>query len=120
MNFRWRSTLITACTLALFTLNAHADNAQQSKMTTCNADATAKSLTGDDRKAFLKTCLSAAPAAAPAAKVLTPQQQKMKDCNATATTQGLKGSARKTFMSTCLKGAASSTAAPAAAAPTTK
>jgi hypothetical protein len=27
-------------------------------MTTCNADATSKGLKGDDRKAFMKTCLS--------------------------------------------------------------
>lgn len=32
--------------------------AQQSKMVTCNADATGKK--GDERKAFMKTCLSAA------------------------------------------------------------
>jgi hypothetical protein len=30
--------------------------AQQSKMKTCNADAKGK--TGDERKAFMKTCLS--------------------------------------------------------------
>jgi ABC-type transporter MlaC component len=74
-----------------------AQTAQQNKMTTCNADATAKSLKGDERKAFMSTCLKAAPA--PAAT----QQDKMKTCNATATTQALKGDARKTFMSDCLK-----------------
>ncbi|MEO4014445.1 MULTISPECIES: PsiF family protein [Pseudomonas] len=75
---------------------------QQNKMTTCNADATAKSLKGDERKAFMSTCLKAAPATE-AAKPLTPQQEKMKTCNATAATQALKGDARKTFMSDCLK-----------------
>ena len=35
---------------------------QQEKMKTCNADATGK--TGDERKAFMKTCLSAKPAKA--------------------------------------------------------
>ncbi|ROM49751.1 phosphate starvation-inducible protein PsiF [Pseudomonas poae] len=78
-----------------------AETAQQNKMTTCNADATTKALKGDERKAFMSTCLKAAPA--PAAKTLTPQQQKMKDCNASAKTQALAGDARKTFMSTCLK-----------------
>ena len=29
-------------------------------MTTCNADAKTKGLRGDDRKAYMKTCLSAA------------------------------------------------------------
>ena len=75
-----------------------AATAQQNKMTTCNADATAKSLKGDDRKAFMSTCLKAAPAS-----TATPQQEKMKTCNATASTQALKGDARKTFMSDCLK-----------------
>jgi hypothetical protein len=79
-----------------------AATAQQNKMTTCNADATAKSLKGDERKAFMSTCLKAAPAA-DAAKPMTPQQEKMKTCNATAATQALKGDARKTFMSDCLK-----------------
>ena len=37
-----------------------AKTAQQSKMVTCNADATGKK--GDERKAFMKTCLSAKPA----------------------------------------------------------
>ncbi|MDI3356169.1 PsiF family protein [Pseudomonas sp. UYIF39] len=75
---------------------------QQNKMTTCNADATAKTLKGDERKAFMSNCLKAAPAA-DAAKPLTPQQEKMKTCNADAATQALKGDARKTFMSDCLK-----------------
>ncbi|WP_122554552.1 PsiF family protein [Pseudomonas viridiflava] len=74
-----------------------AATAQQNKMTTCNADASAKSLKGDERKAFMSTCLKATPA--PAAT----QQEKMKTCNATASTQALKGDARKTFMSDCLK-----------------
>ncbi|MHC8348519.1 PsiF family protein [Pseudomonas sp. RT4P38] len=79
-----------------------AATAQQNKMTTCNADATAKSLKGDERKAFMSTCLKAAPAAE-AANPMTPQQEKMKTCNADAATQALKGDARKAFMSDCLK-----------------
>ncbi|MGF6396979.1 hypothetical protein ABH905_000645 [Pseudomonas frederiksbergensis] len=79
-----------------------AATAQQNKMTTCNAEATAKSLKGDERKAFMSTCLKAAPAA-DAAKPMTPQQEKMKTCNATAATQALTGDARKAFMSDCLK-----------------
>lgn len=34
-----------------------ANTAQQEKMKTCNADATAKALKGDERKAFMSTCL---------------------------------------------------------------
>jgi hypothetical protein len=68
-----------------------AKTAQQSKMVTCNADATGKK--GDERKAFMKTCLSAKPAP-------TAQQMKMKTCNADAA--GKKGDERKAFMKTCL------------------
>ena len=80
-----------------------AATAQQEKMTTCNADATAKSLKGDERKVFMSTCLKATPAANDAAKVLTLQQEKMKTCNADAATKALKGDERKVFMSDCLK-----------------
>lgn len=81
----------------LLSAQGFAATAQQNKMTTCNADASAKSLKGDERKAFMSSCLKAAPA--PAAT----QQEKMKTCNATASTQALKGDARKAFMSDCLK-----------------
>ncbi|BAQ72307.1 phosphate starvation-inducible protein PsiF [Pseudomonas protegens] len=77
-----------------------AATAQQNKMTSCNAEATAKSLKGDERKAFMSTCLKAAPAAA--ATPSTPQER-MKTCNADATAKALKGDARKAFMSDCLK-----------------
>lgn len=85
--------------------------AQQQKMKDCNADAKTKALTGADRKAFMKTCLSkdgaaaaAAPATAAVSSAKATQQQKMKDCNAEAATKSLKGADRKSFMSTCLKG----------------
>jgi psiF repeat len=77
------------------------ENSQQQKMTSCNADAKAKGLTGDDRKAFMKTCLSNKPA--PAAKGNS-QQEKMKSCNADAKTKGLTGDDRKAFMKSCLSG----------------
>jgi len=98
-----RQTLlyVAAVAIAAFAVNVSAENSQQTKMTTCNADAKAKNLAGDDRKAFMKTCLSAAP---PPAAPMNSQQQKMKTCNADAKTQGLTGDARKQFMSNCLKG----------------
>ncbi|NGZ82814.1 PsiF family protein [Duganella aceris] len=70
--------------------------AQQNKMKTCNAEATGKR--GDERKAFMKECLSAKPAASPEPKLT--QQDKMKKCNADAT--GKKGDDRKAFMKECL------------------
>jgi hypothetical protein len=69
---------------------AMAQNSQQTKMGVCNDQAKGK--TGDDRKAFMKQCLSAA-------KPPT-QQEKMKLCNQDAT--GKKGDDRKAFMKDCL------------------
>jgi len=81
---------------------AQADNSQQQKMTACNAEAKTRSLSGDDRKSFMKTCLSANSGSTD--KPLNSQQQKMKTCSADAKTKGLKGDDRKKFMSDCLKG----------------
>jgi hypothetical protein len=75
-----------------------AKTAQQSKMTTCNADAAGKK--GDERKAFMKTCLSAKAEPVSVEKPMTAQQEKMKTCNADAA--GKKGDERKTFMKSCL------------------
>ena len=80
------------------------ENSQQEKMTSCNADAKAKGLKGDDRKAFMKTCLSASGSATEPAAKGNSQQEKMKSCNADAKTKGLKGADRKAFMKTCLSG----------------
>jgi hypothetical protein len=95
--------LIVACaalSMSVFALAAPAvaaepaaKTAQQQKMATCNTDAAGKK--GEERKAFMKTCLSAPAAAAPVT-----QQQKMKTCNAEAS--GKKGDERKAFMKTCL------------------
>jgi hypothetical protein len=88
---------IVALSLAAFALSAQAadetkPSAQQSKMTTCNKEAGDKK--GDERKAFMKTCLSA--------KKET-QQDKMKSCNKEAGEKKMAGDERKKFMSTCLK-----------------
>ena len=73
--------------------------AQQEKMGSCNKDASAKDLKGDDRKKFMKECLSAGKKEAK----LT-QQEKMKACKKDAGEKSLKGEDRKHFMSECLKG----------------
>ena len=74
---------------------------QQNKMKACNDQANAKGLgegKGEERKAFMKECLSAksAKGGKPA------QQEKMKACNKEAGEKQLKGDDRKKFMSTCL------------------
>ena len=76
---------------------AFAATTQQSKRKECNASAADKK--GDERKAFMKECLSAKPAAK-----ATTQQEKMKSCNKDAGEKALKGDDRKKFMSECLKG----------------
>ena len=78
--------------------------AQQNKMKTCNAEANAKGFgegKGDERKAFMKECLSAKPVKASGTQQSN-QQGKMKSCNKEAGAKKLKGDERKTFMSTCL------------------
>lgn len=124
--------ILIGLTMAVFsTSGAWAEGDQQTRMKTCNADAKQQNLSGDVRKAFMKTCLSgkdnAATAATPATpatkaesakpaapgtpsatdmdrkdKPLTTQQQRMKDCNAEAKTKELKGDPRKAFMKSCL------------------
>ncbi|MDO9117170.1 MAG: PsiF family protein [Nitrospira sp.] len=74
---------------------------QPNKMATCNKEANEKGLgegKGDERKAFMKECLSAKPAKS----AKTAQQEKMKACNKEAGEKTLKGDERKKFMSTCL------------------
>jgi uncharacterized membrane protein len=90
----------TALTLSLVISPMASATPQQEKMKTCNADAKTKDLKGDERKAFMKTCLSNKPEA----DAKTTQQEKMKSCNADAKVKALTGEERKTFMSTCLKG----------------
>ena len=95
------SLLISGLCIAPFAI---AEPAKQSKMAACNAQANEKGLgegKGDERKAFMKECLSAKPEKAATAAGGT-QQNKMKSCNKEAGTKGLKGDERKTFMSTCL------------------
>ncbi len=73
------------------TAAAQTKTPQQEKMTQCNKDAGDKK--GDERKAFMKQCLGAKPAAAT-------QQEKMKICNKDAGDK--KGDERKAFMKECL------------------
>src|SRR5438445_5637104 len=95
-----RTTFVVFTALGLLSMSVQA-NTQQDKMKSCNTQAKTQSLSGDARKSFMKTCLSAQPAAEPKSNS---QQEKMKQCNADAKSKGLTGADRKTFMSTCLKG----------------
>jgi len=92
-----RTRMVTAALLGAALLAPSAGwsalTPQQQRMKDCNSDASAKSLKGADRSAFMKTCLSA--------KKET-QQAKMKTCNQEASAKSLKGTDRRQFMSTCL------------------
>ncbi len=98
--------LMMALAVAAFTLSAQAaeekkPTAQQGKMATCNKDAGAKKLEGDARKAFMKDCLSAKPAAAaaaakPAAAAASPE------CEKSATEKKLAGAARTSHLKKCM------------------
>jgi len=88
--------IFIAMLMTAFCFAANAET-QQDKMKTCNADAGKKELKGDERKAFMKTCLSAKQE-----QPAVSQQDKMKTCNADAGKKALKGDERKAFMKTCL------------------
>lgn len=93
MNKFFRAAALCAATLAMLAAApAMAATEQQNKMASCNKEAGERK--GDERKAFMKECLSAKPAAAAS------QQDKMKSCNKDAA--GKKGDERKAFMKECL------------------
>ncbi|MDH5739375.1 MAG: PsiF family protein [Nitrospira sp.] len=102
-------TAVRTLTLGLFVLSmgwapfTMAAPAQQNKMKACNEQANAKGFgegKGEERKAFMKECLSAKSAKSGEGK--GNQQNKMKTCNKEAGSKNLKGDERKTFMSECL------------------
>jgi hypothetical protein len=90
--------LVAASLFALVAAPAALATPQQDKMKACNVEAKGK--TGEERKAFMKECLSAKQQEVKSAK--TAQQEKMKTCNADAKAKALKGDERKKFMSSCL------------------
>lgn len=121
MQIKSITSLVFACVFAIGAGSAvaaqDADNigksgkpltTQQLRMKNCNAEAREQSLKGDERKAFMSTCLKGGskelaardegkPAATP-----SPAQVKRKACSAEAKAQGLKGDERKTFISECV------------------
>ena len=112
-----KKIIALVCLGFAFTVSAPAFAAGE-KMKGCSKEATG--MKGDERKAFMKKCLSkdyvlkhdamaGAPAAATPATPAAPaassaQQDKMKACNADAKARGLKDDERKKFMGACLKG----------------
>ena len=86
---------------------------QQEKMRTCNKEAKEKSLAGEERKAFMKSCLSkeGEAGAADSKAVMTPAEradrraarhEKRKMCKQEAKEKALTGEDQKTFMKACM------------------
>ncbi len=84
-----------------------AATAQQSKMGTCNKDAGDKK--GDERKAFMKSCLSAKPAVAATSPA----------CEKSAADKKLAGAAKSSHVKKCMADEKAPTAAATPAAPAT-
>lgn len=93
--------LVAAMAALGFATVVPANTAQQQKMTTCNTQAKAQSLSGTARREFMKTCLRTSGGHS---RSMNSQQMKMKSCNADAQAKSLKGAARRSFMRSCLKG----------------
>jgi hypothetical protein len=75
---------------------------QQNRMAQCNQEAKAKTLKGDERKAFMKQCLSNKPVAAATADAPAGgQSTRAKACQEQA--KGKRGEERKAFIAECLK-----------------
>jgi hypothetical protein len=89
-------SVFAAGTVAAQQMPPHKDlTPQQQRMSTCNSQASGK--VGDERKAFMSSCLKGDSPAKMS------QQDKMKSCNKDASAKSLKGDERKSFMSNCLK-----------------
>ena len=77
---------------------------QQQKMATCSHEAGEKALKGDERRAFLSTCLKGDGAVTATAKPTsadTAAQSKKESCRVEAKRQHLSGEARKNFIGHC-------------------
>lgn len=94
-----RFAILLAC--AAVALGAQA-TPQQDKMKACNAEAKEKDKKGDDRKAFMKECLGAKPAAAAAAAAPANAA-----CEKSAADKKLHGAAAKSHIKKCTADAAS-------------
>ncbi len=96
-----RVAILLAC--AAFALGAQA-TPQQDKMKACNAEAKGKK--GDERKAFMKDCLGAKPAAAAEAASAPGNAA----CEKSAADKKLHGAAAKSHIKKCMADGAASAA----------
>src|SRR5215469_4258531 len=108
------STLVVALILSWSPLQAAAfqsntsqghNTSQPEKAKKCEENAKKMGLKGDDRAAFLSSCMAAKDTAA---ATMSPEEKakvnNADSCEQQATQKGLKGKDRKTFMKTCSAG----------------
>ena len=95
-------TVLAVAALALTGVAAQAKEktAQQEKMAACNKEAVGKK--GDERKAFMKSCLSAKPAAAAAASAPAADTGAAAACDTKAAEKKLHGAAKTSFTKKCV------------------
>jgi len=91
------TVLVAALALTSLAAQAKEPSAQQGKMASCNKDAADKK--GAERKAFMKECLSAKPAAAASAAAPTGAEG---ECLAKAAEKKLHGAAKNSFTKKCV------------------
>lgn len=95
-----KKLIVLACLSLMFTAPTFAGS-QQEKMKVCNMDANERVLQGDERKAFMKSCLSNKDKAKGViSDKKTTQPEKMKSCNDGVKEIVLHGIDPKQFMST--------------------
>jgi hypothetical protein len=97
--------LISAALLLPAATSAQPLTPQQERMKSCNAEASHKHLTGDERHNFMSDCLKGEH------KRFSAQQEKMKTCNREASGRNLKADKRLDFISGCLRAARQTSAA---------
>lgn len=77
---------------------------QQDKMRSCSKDAKEKALKGDERKAFMSSCLSSGKGeTTKTADASDDAAARKKQCRSEASAKSLKGDERKSFISECSK-----------------
>ncbi|WP_018412075.1 PsiF family protein [Methyloversatilis thermotolerans] len=74
---------------------------QQERMRACNKEAKEKSLKGEERKAFMSSCLSAGKADKADAGQTADLPSKASQCRDEAKEKALKGEERKAFIKAC-------------------
>lgn len=96
-----RVAILIACAALAFGAQA---TPQQDKMKACNAEAKTSGKKGDERKAFMKECLSGGAAAAASA----PAAAGTAACEKSAADKKLHGAAAKSHIKKCMADAAAS------------